>query len=124
MVYAAIDIHKHVFHAAALDVESGEMHEQRFAASREALRRWASDVNPVVVAIEATCGWRWVVRELQAAGLEVQLADPGQAVALKGKRRRAKTDRLDARVGSCTCSPGKCCLGRGCRRRRSSGSAI
>jgi len=97
MVYAAIDIHKHVFHAAALDVESGEMHEQRFAASREALRRWASDVNPVVVAIEATCGWRWVVRELQAAGLEVQLADPGQAVALKGKRRRAKTDRLDAR---------------------------
>ena len=92
MVYAAIDIHKHVFHAAALDVESGEMHEQRFAASREALRRWASDVNPVVVAIEATCGWRWVVRELQAAGLEVQLADPGQAVALKGKRRRATSD--------------------------------
>jgi transposase len=49
------------------------------------------------VAIEATTGWRWVVRELQAAGIEVLLADPGQAVALKGRSRRAKTDRLDAR---------------------------
>jgi transposase len=34
---------------------------------------------------------------LSAAGFEVHLVDPGQAKALRGKRRKAKTDRLDAR---------------------------
>ena len=35
--------------------------------------------------------------ELQARGVEVRLTDPGQASALQGKRKRPKTDRLDAR---------------------------
>src|SRR5207247_8443054 len=50
-----------------------------------------------VVAIEATTGWRWVWRELVALGFEVRLAEPLQARALLGRRRSAKTDRLDAR---------------------------
>src|SRR5262249_39901635 len=49
------------------------------------------------VAIEATAGWRWVARELRAHGFEVHLIDPGRASALQGRRRRSKTDRLDAR---------------------------
>src|SRR5262249_1250799 len=49
------------------------------------------------VAIEATAGWRWVARELRAHGFEVHLIDPGRASALQGRRRRPKTDRLDAR---------------------------
>jgi transposase len=49
------------------------------------------------VAIEATTGWRWVWRELEALGLDVHLAEPVQARALLGRRRSAKTDRLDAR---------------------------
>ena len=49
------------------------------------------------VAIEATTGWRWVARELQERGIEVRLTDPGQASALQGRRKRPKTDRLDAR---------------------------
>jgi transposase len=99
MLYGAIDIHKHVFQAAVFDAASGEVVEARFPASRERLGDWAMEWQGrlAAVAIEATSGWRWVVRELQQHGLVVQLADPGQAVALKGKRRRAKTDRLDAR---------------------------
>jgi hypothetical protein len=50
-----------------------------------------------VVAIEATTGWRWVWRELVGLGFEVRLAEPLQARALLGRRRSAKTDRLDAR---------------------------
>jgi transposase len=50
-----------------------------------------------VVPIEATTGWRWVARELQARGIVVRLCDPGQASALQGNRKRPKTDRLDAR---------------------------
>jgi transposase len=98
MVTAAIDIHKQVLQAVVLDGESGELAEERLAG-REALADWAMRWRGRVeaVAIEATTGWRWVARELQAHGLEVRLADPGQAKALQGRKKRAKTDRLDAR---------------------------
>jgi hypothetical protein len=49
------------------------------------------------VAFEATTGWRWVWRELVAYGFDVRLAEPVQARELLGRRRSAKTDRLDAR---------------------------
>lgn len=95
---AGIDIHKRVLQSAVLDRSSGEFVEERFSG-REGLAgwamRWRGRVGAVV--IEATTGWRWVARELQAAGFEVRLADPGQAKALRGKKRKAKTDRLDAR---------------------------
>jgi transposase len=99
MLYAAIDIHKLVFQAAVLDPESGEVVEERFSADRESLARWADPWRGRVsaVAIEATTGWRWVWRELEALGLDVHLAEPVQARALLGRRRSAKTDRLDAR---------------------------
>src|SRR6266498_1408606 len=41
MLYAAIDIHKHAFQAAVLDAGSGEVVEERFAADRDSLARWA-----------------------------------------------------------------------------------
>lgn len=96
---AAIDIHKAVFQVAILDRDSGEISEQRFAASREALASWADrwDGKIDAVAIEATTGWRWVARELQARGVAVLLTDAGQASALQGNRKRPKNDRLDAR---------------------------
>ena len=37
MLYAAIDIHKRMFQAAVLDVESGETVERRFGATCEGL---------------------------------------------------------------------------------------
>jgi transposase len=95
---AGIDIHKRVLQSAVLDSSSGEFVEERFAG-REGLADWAMRWRGRVsrVAIEATTGWRWVARELSAAGFEVHLVDPGQAKALRGKKRKAKTDRLDAR---------------------------
>ena len=99
MLYAAIDIHKRVFQAAVFDEASGELIQERFEADRRSLegwaRRWQGEVE--AVAIEATTGWRWVARGLQARGLVVHLVDPGRASALQGRRRAPKTDRLDAR---------------------------
>ncbi len=96
---AAIDIHKAVFQAAVLDPDAGEVTEERFKASSEALcawaEKWAGEIE--AVAVEATTGWRWVARELQERGIEVLLVDPGKASALQGNRARPKTDRLDAR---------------------------
>ncbi|MGH3083149.1 MAG: IS110 family transposase [Gaiellaceae bacterium] len=99
MLYAAIDIHKHAFQAAVLYPESGEVVEERFSADRESLGRWAERWRGRVesVAIEATTGWRWVWRELAGEGFDVRLAEPVQTRALLGRRRGAKTDRLDAR---------------------------
>src|SRR5207247_449419 len=99
MLYAAIDIHKRMFHAAVLDPGTGETVERRFAATREELNDWAMPLQGRLpaVAIEATTGWRWVWRELSARGFDVRLVDPAQAKALRGRIKRAKTDRLDAR---------------------------
>jgi transposase len=99
MLYAAIDIHKRKFQAAVLDVETGETVERRFGATREELSDWAMPLQGklAAVAIEATNGWRWVWRELSARGFDVRLVDPAQAKALRGRIKRAKTDRLDAR---------------------------
>jgi transposase len=101
MIVAFIDIHKHVFQASRLDPATGEVWDDRFPARSDALEEWAERWQGQLgtVAIEATNGWRWVCRLLQARGVEVRLVDPGQARALQGRRRRAKTDRLDARWG-------------------------
>src|SRR5947209_221533 len=98
MVTAAIDVHKQVLQAVVLDGGTGVFVEERLGG-REALADWAMRWRGRVsaVAIEATTGWRWVARELQACGFDVRLVDPGQAKALQGRKRRAKTDRLDAR---------------------------
>jgi transposase len=99
MLYAAIDIHKSVLQVALLEPATGEVSDARMPATREALRGWALPLrgSVVAVALEATSGWRWVWRELSVLGFEVQLAEPAQARALRGRKRKAKNDRLDAR---------------------------
>jgi transposase len=49
------------------------------------------------VATEATTGWRFLVEELRAAGARVHLAEPAETAALRGNKKRAKSDRADAR---------------------------
>jgi transposase len=51
----------------------------------------------VEVALEATTGWRFVVEELQAIGAPVHLAEPAETAARRGTKKRAKSDRADAR---------------------------
>ncbi len=50
------------------------------------------------MAVEACTGWLFVCDALAAAGAEPHLAEAGRgARALRGRKRRAKTDREDAR---------------------------
>ena len=42
-------------------------------------------------------GWRFVVEELHAVGARVHLAEPAETSALRGSKKRAKSDRADAR---------------------------
>ena len=49
------------------------------------------------VALEATTGWRFVVEEFDAVGARVHLAEPAETAARRGTKKRAKSDRADAR---------------------------
>ena len=62
---------------------------------RKFFRRFAGP--PLEVALEATTGWRFVVEELHAIGAAAHLAEPAETAARRGNKKRAKTDRGDAR---------------------------
>ena len=49
------------------------------------------------MALEASTGWRFVVEELHAIGAAAHLAEPAETAARRGNKKRAKTDRADAR---------------------------
>ena len=52
----------------------------------------------VAFAVEGCTGWRYVVEELQRAGVHAHVAEPAETAARRGPKRRAKTDRSDARL--------------------------
>ena len=95
-----LDQHRAQISAEWVDTVTGEISRARIApADRAGVRRFLSQFEGVVleVALEATTGWRFVVEELGRVGAEVHLAEPAEASALKGKKKRAKTDWADAR---------------------------
>ncbi len=99
-IVGGLDVHRRQITFDYLDEESGVVRRGRIQASREMLRRWlATEVTerPARFAVEACTGWRFVVEELAAAGVEAHLAEPADTAAARGPKRRAKTDRLDAR---------------------------
>ena len=99
-IVVGLDVHRAQITYDALNTATGEVATGRItpadrATLRTFLRRWAGE--DVEAAVEATTGWRFVVEELQRAGAAVQLAEPADTTAARGPKRRAKTDKRDAR---------------------------
>jgi transposase len=70
-------------------------------ATRKTLRNWLAEHCPdgdADFALEGCTGWRYVCEELAAAGVVAHLGDPAEVAALRGRKKRAKTDRADARL--------------------------
>ena len=70
-------------------------------ATRKTLRGWLAEHCPdgdAEFALEGCTGWRYVSEELAAAGVGVHLGDPAEIAALRGRKKRAKTDRADAKL--------------------------
>ena len=70
-------------------------------ATRNTLRSWLSEHcgdGDGEFALEGCTGWRYVSEELGAAGVGVHLGDPAEIAGLRGRKKRAKTDRADARL--------------------------
>jgi transposase len=99
-VVMGLDQHRAQITADWIDTASGVVERARIApADRAGVRRFLARFRglPLEAALEATTGWRFVAEELRAIGAEVHLAEPAETSARRGNKRRAKTDRADAR---------------------------
>jgi transposase len=102
-IVGALDVHRRQITFDYLDSANGQVgrgrlhdpHRQRF---REWLVTEFAGRSDVAFALEGCTGWRYVVEELKRAGIEAHLADPAEVQARRGRKRRAKTDRSDARL--------------------------
>jgi transposase len=98
-IVAGLDVHRHQITFDAFDEETGELTRGRIAATPEAVGSWVDRFSgqQVEVAVEACTGWLFVCDALSHAGATPHLAEPAETSARRGSKRRAKTDRADAR---------------------------
>ncbi len=102
-IVGGLDIHRRQITFDDVDTETGRVFTGRIApADRPHLRAWlATRFAPgadVHLAFEAGTGWRFVAEEITAAGFTPHLAEPAQTADRRGRKRKAKTDRADARL--------------------------
>lgn len=99
-IVGGFDVHRRQITFDYWDSDTDQVQRGRVAACREVLRHWLdrfASRTDVAFVVEGCTGWRFVVEELQRAGIAVQLAEPADAAGARGPKRRAKTDRTDAR---------------------------
>ena len=99
-IVMGVDQHRAQITAEWIDLATGEISRARvLPADRAGVRRFLGRFagEQLEVALEATTGWRFLVEELRAAGAVVHLAEPAETAALRGNKKRAKSDRADAR---------------------------
>jgi transposase len=99
-IVGGLDIHRKQLTFDYVDTDTGVLTRGQVApADREHLRSWLSRLpatDGVAFGMEGCTGWRYVAEELAAAGFEAQVGEPADTAALRGRKRRAKTDRTDA----------------------------
>jgi transposase len=99
-IIGGLDVHRSQITYDWVDTDTGQGRRGRLApAHREQLRAWLAQFTgqQAAFALEGCTGWRYVVEELQRAGIAAHLAEPADTSTLRGPKRRAKTDRTDAR---------------------------
>jgi len=97
-IVGGLDVHRRQITFDHLDTDTGEVRRGQVPGTRVGLRDWLARITPrpAVFAVEGCTGWRFVVEELRRAGMEAHLAEPADTQALRGPKRRAKTDGADA----------------------------
>jgi transposase len=101
-IVGGFDVHRKQITFDYVDSDTGEVRSGQICpATRKMLHSWLSEHCPggdAEFAVEGCTGWRYVVEELTAAGARAHLADPAETAASRGPKKRAKTDRVDARL--------------------------
>ena len=98
-IVAGFDVHLRQITFDCLDAQTGEVTRGRIASEPAAVEDWVRQFpgREVHVAMEACTGWLFVARAVERAGGVAHLAETVETRALRGRKRRAKTDRQDAR---------------------------
>jgi transposase len=98
-IVAGFDVHRRQITVDALDSATGEVSRGQIESTPAAVEEWVAGFpgRVVHVAVEACTGWLFVCRALERLGATAHLAEPVETSALRGRKRRAKTDRTDAR---------------------------
>lgn len=99
-IVGGLDVHRRQITFDWVDHDTGETARGRIApATREMFRSWLRELpsREGAFAVEACTGWRFIAEELRRAGFETHLAEPADTATLRGKKKRAKTDKADAR---------------------------
>lgn len=97
-VVAGFDVHLRQITFDCVDARTGEVSRGRIGSTPDAVEAWMRSFagREVHVAMEACTGWLFVARAVQRAGGVAHLAETVETRALRGRKRRAKTDRQDA----------------------------
>jgi transposase len=101
-IVGGFDIHRRQVTFDYLDTVTGQVRRGRIEpACRAVLREWLEEQfagrDDVTFAVEGCTGWQFVVEELERAGIAAVLAEPADTARLRGPKKRAKTDKTDAR---------------------------
>ena len=98
-IVAGFDVHRRQITIDALDTATGEVLRGQIESTPAAVEQWVARFpgRIVHVAVEACTGWLFVSRALERLGAIVHLAERVETSALRGRKRRAKTDRADAK---------------------------
>ena len=101
-IVGGLDIHRKQITFDYLDTATGELQRGQIApADRVHLAAWLARRFPggqdADFALEGCTGWRYVAEELAAAGIGAHAGEPAETAALRGPKKRAKTDRADSR---------------------------
>jgi transposase len=97
-IVAGFDVHLRQITFDCLDSLTGEVTRGRIPATPAGVEEWVGRFpgRVVHVAMEACTGWLFVAQALERAGAVAHLAETVETRALRGRKRRAKTDRQDA----------------------------
>jgi len=101
-IVGGVDVHRKQLTFDYVEQETGQWERGRIApADRQHLAGWLTrfeGVEDVQFAMEGCTGWRYVAEEMRAAGVVPHLAEPAETSTLRGRKRRAKTDRADSKL--------------------------
>jgi transposase len=97
-IIAGLDVHSRQITFDCLDSQTGEVTRGRIASRPAAVEDWVGRFpgREVHVAMEACTGWLFVAEAVKRSGGVPHLAETVETRALRGRKRRAKTDRQDA----------------------------
>lgn len=106
MLCGGLDLHRSQITFDVAAQGTGEVWRGRLSdPDRPRVRRWLveelgsrAEGGVVRLALEGCTGWRFVVEEIEAAGFEAFVAEPAETQDQRGSKKRAKTDRSDARL--------------------------